>query len=279
MKDKIKALTNCFLKVASKLTTTCVSAASKVRHRAKYIFPNMLVEIAAIIAIFSIICFSSGVMQTATHFQANEALNYGNKDETPTKPSTIIQTDFEVNGESEPPKTQIVEYQTSQMCFIGDSRTVHMEGAVLTDAHFIAKSSMGLDWFNDTASVKFASIADKVEICVVALGINDIRNVDAYIERLNKFAEEYPNKIMIYANLGPVNESLYTGIPNSSLEKFNNKMKDGLSDKWQIIDQYTYLAAEGFNSDDGLHYSFQDSAKIFAWMVDSIKTQEIAVKS
>ena len=159
--------------------------------------------------------------------------------------------------------------------FIGDSRTVAMEQAVLTEVSFIAKSSMGLDWFNETASVKFAEIQNDIEICVVALGVNDIGNVDKYIERLNAFAEEYPTKIFVYANIGPVDESKYTSIPNTKIAEFNQAMVDGLSDRWQILDQYSYLSAEGFSASDGLHYSMQDSAKVFAWMVDSIKTQKI----
>ena len=245
------------------------------------IFPKFWNNIGVSLILISIVFVPLGIFRTATigqemNVMLSNSLEIQSSDEQPQVEVPII-SDFVVNGSDKKELETTVEYKTSQMCFIGDSRTVHMGAAVLTEAKFIAKSSMGLDWFMDTASVEFESIKNDVEMCVVALGINDIRHVDEYILRLNEFAEKYPDKIFIYANIGPVDENLYTGIPNSSLEKFNQKMLDGLSDRWQILDQYTYLSAEGFSSSDGLHYSFKDSAKIFAWMVDSIKMQTITI--
>lgn len=248
----------------------------KVVQIIKHVFPNLNLEIAVVVCVIAIICLSAGIITTATISQEDELTNINQgqinqTEEDSTSPS------FQVNATEPSVETQVVEFQPSQICFIGDSRTVNMRESVLTDAKFIAKSAMGLDWFNNTAAIEFDKIQNDIEICVVALGINDIFNVDLYIERLNKFAEEYPNKIFIYVNLGPVDESKYTGIPNSSLEQFNQKMADGLSDRWQVVDQYTYLSAESFSSSDGLHYSVQDSAKVFVWIIDSIKIQTITV--
>jgi hypothetical protein len=202
----------------------------------------------------------------------DDRLNY---DEETTIP--VQKAEFEVAGDATTEITQIIEYQTSQMCFIGDSRTVAMCNAVLTDVHFIAKESTGLNWFNTTASVEFDKIQDDIELCVMALGINDIDNVNAYVESMNSFAEQYPDKLFVYANLGPVDESKYSVISNKDIEEFNNKILLGLSDRWQVVDLYTYLSVEGFNSSDGLHYSHQDSARIFAWIVDSVKNQTVTI--
>ena len=253
--------------------------ASQINSKIKRIFPNFSTEIAIVVIVVALIGLSAGVISTATRTQSDELLNLNHGQQTtPTEDdSENTGPSFEINATEPVVTVQTIEYRPSQMCFIGDSRTVAMEQSVLTDAKFIAKSSMGLDWFNETAVPEFNNIKDDIEICVVLLGINDIRNADAYISRLNQFAEENTNKICVYVNLGPVDESKYTGIPNSSLEEFNTKLTNGLSDKWQIVDLYTYLSAEKFSSDDGLHYSMQDSAKIFIWVVESIKMQKVEI--
>jgi hypothetical protein len=242
------------------------------------VFPNLSTDLATTITVLSIVALAAGVISTATTGQEMELMTWCQQESiTAENTEPTKEAEFEVSVDKPIIEIQEIEYPTSQMCFIGDSRTVAMQGSVLTDAHFIAKSAMGLDWFNNTASVEFEKIKDDVELCVVALGINDIRNVEKYIARLNQFADQYPSKTFIYVNLGPVDESQYTGIPNSSLKSFNDKMKYGLSDRWQVLDQYAYLAAEGFSSYDGLHYSYKDSVKVFTWIVDSIKNQTITI--
>lgn len=243
------------------------------------IFPNLSIELAAVILVVALIGLSAGIISTATRSQSDElqSLHHGQITTDPTQPDDATGPSFEVNNTEPTITIQTIEYRPSQMCFIGDSRTVAMEQSVLTEAKFIAKSSMGLDWFNETAVPEFNKIKDDVEICIVLLGINDIFNADEYIERLNAFAAENSDKICVYVNLGPVDETKYTGIPNSSLEAFNEKLTSGLCDKWQIVDLYTYLSAETFSSSDGLHYSMQDSAKIFIWIVDLIKMQQVEI--
>lgn len=253
---------------------------AKIKVGFKKVFPHVSSEITVLALILAVLIFAATLGATATFDQEKELMDKMQEMLHATEPPPTQYAEFEVVA-SEPPKvaTQTIEYPTSQMCFIGDSRTVQMDIAVVTDVKFIAKGSMGLEWFNDTASVEFEKIQNDIGLCVVALGINDIHNVDRYIERLNEFAEQYPDKVLVYVNLGPVDETRYTGIPNSSLEKFNDKMRDGLSDRWQILDQYAYLTEDGFGSGDGLHYSARDSAKIFAWIVDNVKTQTIEIAS
>jgi hypothetical protein len=158
----------------------------------------------------------------------------------------------------------MVEYQTSKICFIGDYRVAAMEDAVFTDVQFITNDKGDLNWLNTTAINKFESIANGVDLCVVALGINDISNLDGYVQSLNTFAEKYHDKVFIYANIGPVDEQKQNTLTNAQLEEFNNKIIYGLSDQWKIVNQYEYIAASGFDSEDGKTYSIYDSAKIFA---------------
>ena len=274
----------------------------KIKQSTVRIFPHLFTEIACVIIIVSTLIIAACLTSTATTGQEIELMNpstepsIGSTEATenivptnpavPTEPTeddpvaSAPQIDFEVDATEGPTTTtQIIEYQTSQMCFIGDGRVLSMQDSVITDTYFITKSSANLTWFNDAASIEFQQIAEKVGLCVVSLGINDIEHVDAYIDILNKFAEQYPDKVFVYVNLGPVNEELCAGLTNVSLEEFNDKMLQGLSDRWQIVDQYTYLATEGFSTNDGLYYSHQDSAKIFVWIVNAVKNQTITVVS
>ena len=142
--------------------------AQNVLRNTKRIFPNFKTELALAIAILSILGFSIGMNITATIGQEMTIMNY--KQPEPTEVIEEVQptqtVEFEINiNETEPVETvQIVEYQPSQMCFIGDSRMVGIERAVKdTGAHFVAKGSMGLAWFNDTASVEFEKMKDDAE--------------------------------------------------------------------------------------------------------------------
>lgn len=253
-----------------------MSKLEKLLKTVKRVFPNWLTEVAVTLGVLACVLFASQIIPTASlhHEMAFWKNNTPTTNIAETTPPPTVEAEFEVNTESKVVET-VITYQESQMCFIGDSRTYAMETSVVSKAKFIAKSSMGLDWFNETASVEFDKIKDDVNICIVALGINDIRNVDQYITDLNNFAEKYPDKILVYVNLGPVNSELYTGIPNSSLEAFNQKIEAGLSDRWQVLDQYQYLTETGFDTGDGLHYTAKDSMRIFAWIVNSVKTQTI----
>lgn len=251
----------------------------KIKRTVKRIFPNWVTEIAVTLTVLACVLFASQIIPTAS--LGNEMAHW--KTETETESSSTLQNateptieaEFEINTEQET-KEITITYQPTQMCFIGDSRVYAMQTVVAPPhAKFIAKSSQGLSWFKETASVEFESIKDNINICVVALGVNDISNADEYVKYLNEFADKHPDKIMVYVNIGPVDNELYTGIPNSSLEKFNKKLADGLSDRWQILDQYAYLTETGFASEDGLHYGAKDCMRIYSWIVDSVKTQTI----
>ena len=252
----------------------------KILRTVKRIFPHWVTEIAVTLTVLSCVLFASQIIPTAS--LGNEMAHWKTETEKIESSSTLkdeteptIEAEFEINKEHKT-KEITITYQPTQMCFIGDSRVYGMKTVVAPPhVNFIAKSSMGLDWLKETASVEFESIKDNINICVVALGVNDISNADEYIKYLNEFAEKYPDKIMVYVNIGPVNNDIYTGIPNSSLEKFNKKLAEGLSDKWQILDQYAYLTETGFASDDGLHYGAKDCMRIYSWIVDSVKTQTI----
>lgn len=174
---------------------------------------------------------------------------------------------------------ELIEIETSQMCFIGDERTVWMEDSVFTDVQFLSTESADINWLKDYGIFSFSQMQQDVDLCAIALGLNDINHYatvsDEYVSVLNDLSQQYPDKIFVFINVGPVDEAKEPRITNADIEAFNERMKVGLNHNWQIVDQYKYVAAEGCNPEDGRLYSSQESAKIFMWIVNSIKNQKI----
>ena len=239
------------------------------------VFPHLKIEAALLAAVMLGAGIGNTIQQTANMVPFYDTSAQMQQEEQSEQIESIFAM---TESEKKEPEVQtVIQYRESQLCLIGDSRTYGIQTSVETEASIIAKSSMGLNWFKETAAPKFAEISDDIRVCIVLLGINDIFHADEYVETLNQFALEYPDKKMVYVNLGPVDPSLYTGIPNSSLEKFNKTLEDGLSDRWQVLDLYGYLTETGFESYDGLHYGTSESKRIFEWIVSQVSSQTITV--
>lgn len=246
----------------------------------KRVFPRFWLESAVVICVLSLIGVAGGVSFTATLGQELDLMYSENSSIINAQPDEWNHQEikFEISGNSSNTTIKTIEYDPSQICVIGDGRTVGMS-KVITDAHFIAEESTDLWWFDNTAMIEFEEVRDDVEIIVIALGIDHLDRADDYIARLNTLAEQYLDKIFVYVNVGPVVDSVSDGISNENVESFNDKMANGLSDNWIILDQYQYLKSNGFDSTNGIHYSTSDYAKILAWIINSVKTQTITISN
>lgn len=237
--------------------------------------PHWAIEATAVVAIFALIGFATGMMNTATIGQEISLMNLIKNNKTDD--ATAVYVDFEVSSNEDLMSTYTIEYDESQICFIGDNRVVGMQNTVKSNAYFIAKYAADVKWFVETASVEFEKIHDDVEVCVVKIGLNDLSNAEQCIETLNEFASRYPDKKMVLANLGPIDENKYKRMKNIDLENFNSLLAEGLSEKWQIADLYSYLNEDGFLAKNGIDYSSKDSEKIFEWLIGLVKSQTVDI--
>ena len=234
-----------------------------IKVRIKKIFPYLTTELATVTIVLSVIIGASLLTWTSPSIKLNNS------------PKLEVENDkssFNIYANKDE-EEYVIEYAPSQFCFIGDSRIVGIQNSVETDAMFIAETSRGLSWFNKTALKEYENKKDKIETIVVALGINDIKNVEEYIKTFNEFAENNSNKRLFYVNIGPVDETKYKKISNETIVQFNEQIKNGLNDKWVVLDQYAFLQSVDLHSHDGLHYGNETSQKIFDWILETTNKQ------
>lgn len=155
-----------------------------------------------------------------------------------------------------------------RIIWVGDSRTEGMSNAVTSgDNVWIAQSSTGYNWFNDTAAQQVTSALREGDTIVFNFGVNDLGNVNNYIEKLNSLASGDWSKAdkIIVMSVNPVIDGR-NNASNAAIEQFNNAMKDGLSDKITYVDTYSKLkdtlTEEDFDQ-AGLHYTNEVYKKIY----------------
>lgn len=151
--------------------------------------------------------------------------------------------------------------------WVGDSRTVGMKNSIDGENNFwVAQSGEGYKWFTEKAiyQAKHALKEGEGYTIVFNLGVNDLDNVDKYIDKLNELSEgEWSNAgQIIVLSVNPVDETKHKGVKNKQIEEFNNKMKTKLKKKIQYVDTYSQLLGH-IGSDDGLHYDKNTYQKIY----------------
>lgn len=178
----------------------------------------------------------------------------------------------------------ILTNKNDNFIFIGDSRTVAYKGIVDIDKYdfitFISEVSKGYNWLKDTAIEKLNTRFDTTDLSynvVLNLGVNDLQNVDKYIDIYNELAEKNPKHNFFVVSVNKVDtekmiKNGYTAIENPQIEEFNSKIKNSLSDKIHFIDTYSYFEDENLESNDGVHYTDETSTEILDYVSDYIKS-------
>lgn len=165
---------------------------------------------------------------------------------------------------------------TGKYIFLGDSRMVGMSSAVgSSDIKYIAKVSMGYSWLNSTAGPtlkKYLNLNPDVKV-ILALGINDLGNIQSYITYYQSLIKKYPKTKFYVLAVNPVDEKTekahgYT-VKNSQIEAFNKKLKTAFSSAY--LNSYTYLKKQGISTADGIHYQPETYITLFNYIVDNTK--------
>lgn len=157
--------------------------------------------------------------------------------------------------------------QKAKRIFVGDSRTVGLQDAVKSSDTYIAKWGQGYDWFISTGKTKLEKTLKEYPYSVVILnlGVNDMENVESYVQVYRKLQGDYPKARFYFMSLNPVEESFlrasgYGGRDNASIEAFNKRMQQVFGSfyidtyHWMIEREYVLDVPHGHGTTDGLHY-------------------------
>lgn len=167
----------------------------------------------------------------------------------------------------------VIKVFNGDYIFVGDSRMVGMQSAVApSDTLYIAKSGQGYAWLKSTAGVQlryYLKTNPNVKV-VLALGVNDLKNVNSYITYYKKLIKEFPKTKFYVLSVNPVNEKIRRyHIKNSSIESFNKKMYVAFRSRY--VNTYRQMKQEGFGTKDGLHYLEADYQKLYATIISKIQ--------
>lgn len=178
--------------------------------------------------------------------------------------------------------------------YIGDSRTVGMSNALkyngvyTENEFFVAKVGKGYNWFIDEALNKVADILNNNSNIddwniIINLGINDLHNVNKYINKYNEIINnEYSDYTLYFVSVNPVDEKLCSSIDNNSIEEFNEKIKNNVDCTY--IDTFD-IVKNSMVTKDGLHYSNNTYINIYEYIntkiyeIKKINTRSLVVKS
>lgn len=177
--------------------------------------------------------------------------------------TAISETDMFGSDDSDEPAHHFI--------FVGDSRTVGMEEAVhaknTSDAcTFIGKVGEGYHWLvNDGMEQLESALADEPDATVIFnLGVNDLEEIDRYLEFYPKVFADYPKASFYIMSVNPVGDKC-TGASDDKIREFNSHLAQSFGG--QYLDCYSYLINNGFETVDELHYTNDTYRRIHHYAV------------
>ena len=159
--------------------------------------------------------------------------------------------------------------------YIGDSRFVGMNDACrISDEpgrFVVAEVGQGYNWLERTALAQAQDIESMHPeytkfYYVICLGINDLVNIDQYMEMYRQLST---SKNLILVSVGPVGER--SVITNDRVAEFNSRL---MSLGYPYVDYNSILMSEGFSTPDGLHYTDESYERIYEIIKEGIGDKE-----
>lgn len=220
---------------------------------------------------------------------AQSTSDYKPGDRIPSKNGRYYMVVFGMSMDREP-ATITTPTKFEKVYCVGDSRTVDTKRALGASApanvEFIAESGQGLSWFKSTGYKQLLrSVArqpkNEKKAVIINLGVNDLKNVNAYVPYMKKVAANLKkyNCKMYYLSVNPVNSAMIRNSvaknrSEAQITSFNRtiyrKLCSGSNRTFTYINSCTNLQMKGWISNrfdmgiyDGLHYSDATYLRIF----------------
>lgn len=174
--------------------------------------------------------------------------------------------------------------------FLGDSRTHGMLlTSVINDGNTVYGDGYGYNWlvgssgFNGTTNasnggingINSKIIDGKSYNIIIWLGVNDLGNVNSYLEKYIDLASSEWSRHNIYVvSVGPVDDNKSQYAKNETINAFNNTMKDGINNANLNNLKYVDLgySESSISSYDnaGVHYSNTDYRNIYTKITSNV---------
>ncbi|MDD4407227.1 MAG: NlpC/P60 family protein [Bacilli bacterium] len=163
------------------------------------------------------------------------------------------------------------------LIYVGDSRINNIKNTInKSEITYMAQDGSGYVWFSDdTVLNELQSYigADTTKYVIFSFGINDLNNIDKYINVYNTLINNYKNVKFYFMSVNPINEELAIAngfnITNEEIMAFNTKLSSAFTDSY--IDVYSQIV-NNFSTDDGVHYNNETNQKIHNIVLQFIKS-------
>lgn len=173
---------------------------------------------------------------------------------------------------------KVIKVFDGDYIFVGDSRTVGMEvSKPSANTKYIAKVGEGYNWLKKTGGVTlqyYLKTNPNVKV-VLALGVNDLGNINSYISYYKSLIKKYPKTEFYILSVNPVEEKVAPYgtrgyVKNSSIKTFNKKLKASFSSRY--VDSYNYMwnKEKGYETTDGLHYTVRVYQDLYDFIIKAI---------
>lgn len=174
--------------------------------------------------------------------------------ESSNEPSYVSETEYNM------PNKIYKHYDRS--IWVGDSRTNGLAGTVSIE--YLAEDSKGLVWCKEHLPELYTRKGYNI---IINFGVNDLGNLDNYINYYNSLPEDFVKNNQIFIlSVNPVDEQVASSkgysVKNATIEWFNDAMESNLKSNIYFLDSYDYLTKTGFNTTDGVHYTNDTYLKI-----------------
>ncbi|MDD4705965.1 MAG: NlpC/P60 family protein [Bacilli bacterium] len=163
------------------------------------------------------------------------------------------------------------------LIYVGDSRINNIKNTLnKSEITYMTQDGAGYIWFSDDTVLNELQGyigADTTKYVIFSFGINDLNNIDKYINVYNTLINNYKNVKFYFMSVNPVNEELAIAngynITNEEIMVFNNKLSSTFPDNY--IDVFSQIK-DNFNTDDGVHYDNDTNQKIHNLVLQFVKS-------
>ncbi len=190
-------------------------------------------------------------------------------------PRIRYKNEYAQSGEAE--EVPVYKYDKGYI-FLGDSRfyLMNQDCGIEAVGNFfvVACPGMGYEWMISEALAKAEAIRSahpeiRDWVVISGLGINDMENVDSYI---NTYQELSSGITLMLVSVNPTMGRAEPEYSNDSIDAFNKRLQDLTSGNPSIgyINSHDYLMEKGYWMTDGIHYQPESNQDIYQFILNSI---------